>query len=207
MHNMDSTFISHLHDEKLKAQEFRTKFVIRKLIFASVLLGAGSSALNNDIHLLLFIVPFIALIFDFQIMGEDYSVKRIGLYLKHVSPSRFEQCWERVCKNRRDPFAPLSHPLLSGLITITALGIFLTKLRSNNEGVELIYIAPFILALLVNIYLFFHYFMLKKNIEQKILEEINKIDVQNKRSPKVIPCNPKLFEIRLGKFSIQLMRK
>lgn len=126
---VDTDFLKQLHDEKLRAQEARTTYTLQKLIYATALLGIGSLSIslgqgqtNLSFNLIpvLFLVPFVALVFDFYILGEDYSVKRLGVFLGRSSSADLERRWETWIAQNRDPFAPWAMPLLTTLLTVGA---------------------------------------------------------------------------------------
>ena len=117
----ETTFLDHLREEKLGTQEARTKYVLNKLAYATLLLGFGSLSIevtNVNFRWLLYLVPFVALAFDFYIMGEDYSVKRQGAFLRAHSLDPVERRWEQWASQNRDPFAPLAMPLLTTLLLL-----------------------------------------------------------------------------------------
>lgn len=115
----NTEFFNHLHNEKLKAQEARTTYTIRKLAYATTLLGFGSLDIERfDLSLLLYLVPFVTIAFDLQILAEDYSVKRIGAFLSVKSADVAEQHWEKWVSRNRDPFAPIAMPLLTTLLLL-----------------------------------------------------------------------------------------
>jgi isopentenyldiphosphate isomerase len=112
-------FINHLYNEKLQTQQARNQLTIQKLLFATALLGLGSLDLKAgpfDLGFLVYLVPWVALVFDFYIMGEDYSVKRLGGFLKTHSPDPLEYQWENWVARNRDPFSPWAMPILSTLL-------------------------------------------------------------------------------------------
>ena len=114
-------FLKHLQDEKLKTQAARNTYVIRKLVYATGLLGLGSIKPGAaDLSPLLYVVPFLALAFDLYILGEDYSVKRIGAYLGAASCDPLERRWEQWVADNRDPFAPFAMPLLTNILVAAA---------------------------------------------------------------------------------------
>lgn len=126
---VDADFLKQLHDEKLRAQEARTTYTLQKLIYATALLGIGSLSIslgqgqtNLSFNLIpvLFLVPFVALVFDFYILSEDYSVKRLGVFLGRSSTAPLERRWEAWIAQNRDPFAPWAMPLLTTLLTVGA---------------------------------------------------------------------------------------
>ena len=124
-----SEFIKHLHAEKLKAQEWRTTYTLRKLAYATALLGIGSLQINIgsistageiNLGLVLYLAPWVALAFDLYVLGEDYSVKRFGKFLQESSPDDLERKWEKWVSQRRDPFAPFAMPILTTLLLLGA---------------------------------------------------------------------------------------
>mgnify|MGYP000880263643 CR=1 FL=1 len=118
-------FVRHLQAEKLQTQEARTRYTIQKLTYVTGLLGLGSLGIEAtqllDSRYLLLLAPWVATAHDFYIMGEDYSVKRIGAFLKAQGASETERTWETWIGRRRDPFAPWAMPLLTTLVYVGAL--------------------------------------------------------------------------------------
>lgn len=118
-------FVRHLQAEKLQTQEARTRYTIQKLTYVTGLLGLGSLGIEAtplfDSRYLLLLAPWVAAAHDLYIMGEDYSVKRIGAFLKAQGASETERTWETWVGRRRDPFAPWAMPLLTTLVYVGAL--------------------------------------------------------------------------------------
>jgi isopentenyldiphosphate isomerase len=119
----ETEFIKHIRSEKLKAEETRTTYTLKKLAYATALLGIGSLNINVgqiDLSMILYLVPWVALAFDLYILGEDYSVKRFGAFLGANSPDALERLWEKWVSENRDPFAPLAMPILTTLLLLAA---------------------------------------------------------------------------------------
>ena len=117
----ETEFLEHLRSEKLKAAEARTNYALRKLAYVTALLGIGSVDIEKfNLSALLYLVPFVALAFDLYILGEDYSVKRIGAFLGAKNSGALEQQWEQWVSNNRDPFAPVAMPILTTLAFLGA---------------------------------------------------------------------------------------
>lgn len=121
-----TAFIAHLRDEKIRAQQMRADYTMRKLAFVTALLGLGSINLGGagapglDLTPLLFLVPWVSIAFDLYIMGEDYGIKRIGQFLRGITKDPAELQWERWVSQKRDWFAPLAMPLLTSLLLFGA---------------------------------------------------------------------------------------
>ena len=129
----ETEFLKHLREEKLQAQEARTQYVFKKLAYATALIGIGSikvEIFDLDLRGILYLVPFVALVFDFYIMGQDYSVKRLGGFLGVYSSDPLEHRWEQWVSQNRDLLAPVAMPILTTLLII---GSAITIVLSENQ--------------------------------------------------------------------------
>lgn len=119
-----SEFIKTLREEILKAQDRRNSYVKQKLGFAVALLGVGSASIygnivgvDADTSVLLYLVPLTAFVFDLYIFGEDFGIKRVGIFIKNSQSARLEEVvWETFVEGNRDWFSFLAGPLSSVLI-------------------------------------------------------------------------------------------
>ena len=161
-------FLRHLQEEKLRTQASRTTYVTRKLAYATGLLGLGSLNVGSaDLTPLLYLVPFLALAFDLYILGEDYSVKRIGVFLGTASDDDLEKRWEGWVSRNRDPFAQFAMPLLTNVLAaVAALGLW----RQPSAGHERIFIVWLVLAFLLPWGLFIYYGRLRKKVLKRTLD-------------------------------------
>ena len=122
----NSDFIRNLREEKLHAQGARNTLTVQKLGYATALLGLGSLNIKIgqfDLGILAYLIPWVALAFDLYIMGEDYSVKRLGNFLKTASSDPLEQRWENWVAKNRDPFSPWAMPVLTTLVQASSVFI------------------------------------------------------------------------------------
>ena len=120
----ETEFLKHLREEKLAAEDLRGKYTLRKLAYATALLGVGSLSIERlDLSFLLYLVPLVAFAFDLYILAEDYSVKRFGAFLGSRSTDTLEQHWEKWIAQNRDPFAPFAMPLLTTLLFLGAAAV------------------------------------------------------------------------------------
>jgi hypothetical protein len=124
--------IKSLTEEKLKSQERRSSFNIRKLIFVAGLFSVGVVKLpyELDLKLVLYIVPVISICFDLYILGEDYGIKRIGRYIENKFSSEPEGEWEKWVGFRKDPFAKYAVPILSLIVLIACASILLRSVQN-----------------------------------------------------------------------------
>jgi isopentenyldiphosphate isomerase len=147
----ESTFLEHLREEKLEAQKARSSYAAKKLEYATALLGLGAitaKELNLDLTFVLYLVPLVAVVFDYYIIAEDSSVKRIGAYLRATSPDEREKAWEHFAEKHRDPFAPQAMWLLTAILSVFA-GLIQWLKGSTLPGIILAFLG-IVLAFYVN---------------------------------------------------------
>lgn len=165
--SQETRFLKHLHEEKLRIIETRTKYTLQKLAFVTGLMGLGSLNITVgkiDFSYLVYLAPWVAIAFDFYIMGEDYSVKRIGAFLKTLSLARSERQWEQWVADNRDPFAPWAMPMLTTLIF---LGAALIAYQQPGMTQELPFKIWLVLTGLPSWLSFVHYRRLRKRVLKK----------------------------------------
>ena len=160
---VDPDFITHLREEKLNAQQARSAYTQRKLAFGAALLGVGALSfqqLNLNLNPVLYLVPFVAAAFDLYILGEDFSVKRIGSFLRERG-SQVERDWENLVSQNRDPFAPIAMPILSSLM---ALGAAVIIWIASAGHVPILFWPWLIAGFLPSWALFFYYRRLRDRV-------------------------------------------
>ena len=121
---MSDRFLEALHKEKLASQARRGDLIVRKLSWVTGLLAAGSLRIENSFSfaLLLYVAPFVASVFDLYITGENYGIKRMGVFVRRRFKRKWERQWELRLRNRRDPFSLVALPL-SSLIVLSACAV------------------------------------------------------------------------------------
>ncbi|MGD8909595.1 MAG: hypothetical protein PVI92_09615 [Chromatiales bacterium] len=99
-------FLRELRDEIEATQVRRASYVKAKLAFVVSLIGVGSVSIGaTKTVILLYLVPFVAYIFDMYVLGEDYGIRRAGRFIQFYPESPMaEVLWERTVSNYRDPF-------------------------------------------------------------------------------------------------------
>lgn len=133
----EKDFLKSLRDEKIRAQEARNHLTLQKLTFATALLGLGSIKLEAGVvntSLLAYLAPWVAITFDFYILGEDYSVKRLGAFLQAYSGETLERRWEKWVNEHRDPFGAWAMPILTSLVLGAAALVLLSTPQVNTPG-------------------------------------------------------------------------
>jgi hypothetical protein len=134
---VEKEFFKNLREEKLHAQDARNHLTIQKLTFATALIGLGAIKLEAGVvntTLLAYLTPFVAIVFDFYILGEDYSVKRLGAFMGAYSTEKIERDWEEWVRKHRDPFAPWAMPILTTLITVAAALVLVNSPQAAHPG-------------------------------------------------------------------------
>lgn len=93
---MDSGQLERLHQEIRGTQLRRHKLDLLKIGFVTALLGFGAVEVGEFMafYQTLYLVPLVAVFFDLLIMGEHFSVRRLGAFLRLHSPDKLEQKWE-----------------------------------------------------------------------------------------------------------------
>ncbi len=138
-------FLRRLRTEIADTQQRRAAFVRGKLAFVVGLLGAGAINIDGlfEATTLLYFVPLVAFVFDLYILGEDFSIKRIAVFIRTspAAPSE-EKLWEKGVDQKRDWFSYWAAPLSSSVVLIAAtVGIKASSAK----------ILPFLPWLIVNL--------------------------------------------------------
>jgi O-acetyl-ADP-ribose deacetylase (regulator of RNase III) len=131
--NDHQPFSIRLRQEIEKTQERRQRYILAKLAFITGLLGIGYSAnisANSMMHYLLYLIPFIAFIFDLYIIGEDLSIKRAGIFIRNSKETPAEEIdWEYGVGKSRDIFSYLATPFSTSIsIILASFGLYNRRL-------------------------------------------------------------------------------
>ena len=115
-------FLKELRSEIEATQVRRASYVRAKLVFVVSMIGAGSiSIVKAETTILLYLVPFVAYIFDLYVFSEDYGIRRAGAFIQESKETpREEILWERTVKENRDPFSKIAGIGSSMLVLIIA---------------------------------------------------------------------------------------
>ncbi len=99
----DKEFIGDLRQELMSTQSARLKLTLQKLIFITGLLAVGGTMPSPKPEMNpLLLAPLVAIIFDLFIEGENFGIRRIGIFLKLISAvPKTESIWETVLNMRR----------------------------------------------------------------------------------------------------------
>lgn len=150
-----SDFFNKLRQEIAETQKRRQKLDILKIGFVSALLGFGSTKIQDlaSFYHVLYIVPLVAIFFDMLIMGEHFSIKRIGAFLRIKSHESIEKEYENFVAKNRDIYFKYGYrgfTVLSIIIAFYILTIYQMNILMNDciwfAGIFISYILVLILG-------------------------------------------------------------
>lgn len=100
------SFYEALRREISETQQRREKLGILKIAFVTALLGFGGVKIKDfiSVYQLLYLAPLVALFFDVLTLGEHFSIRRIGSFLRLNSISQKERDYQEFVSKNRDRF-------------------------------------------------------------------------------------------------------
>ncbi len=107
---MNMSTFERLYREISETQQRRLKLSVLKITFVSALLGFGAIQIKNitTFYQVLYVAPLLAVFLDFLIMGNHFSVRRIGVFLRlHPDSNPTEKDYEFFVSKNRDRFFAL----------------------------------------------------------------------------------------------------
>jgi len=115
-----------IRTELLTAQEKGYKISVQKLLFITTLLGLGSVRVESivEFYPILYWTPVVAVLFDVQEMGQKFTVRRIGAFLRCYSDDELEREWEDFVSKHREhlyKYASDGFTILTFVISIVLL--------------------------------------------------------------------------------------
>ena len=129
-------FLSQLRDEIADGQQRRAAYIKIKLSFIVGLLGVGAFSLGGPVKTspILYLVPLVAFIFDLYILGEDFGIKRAGIFIgtSNKAPEE-ERIWENNLSYARDKLSFLAGPISTFASVVAAIaGLIISGQDINN---------------------------------------------------------------------------
>ena len=90
---MADPIIEALHREISETQERRHKLDVLKIAFVTALLGFGAVKIKDitTFYQVLYLAPLVAVFFDLLVVGQHFSIRRIGAFLRLHSKSMLEK--------------------------------------------------------------------------------------------------------------------
>jgi hypothetical protein len=150
---MDSGQLESLHKEIRDTQLRRHKLDLFKITFVTALLGFGSVKVGEilSFYQTLYLVPLVAVFFDLLIMGEHFSIRRIGAFLRLHSPDSLEREWQKFVGDNRDRFFKSGSRGFTMLSYIGAIAL-LHKAKGNLNWPEWIWFIVILGAFIILIF-------------------------------------------------------
>lgn len=177
-------FPDRLRDEIHDFLERRHEFSLRKLSFCTGLLGVGTLTSSLSIGVLnigkttgfqlgevLFIVPLVAVAFDFQIATEDFRIKRAGAFLRTINSgsSDEEKAYEEYVKENVNKVAPFAFSIVTLIMLLTSSFILW---NSGKNGVS--FFIWFFSVIVVESFLLISVSKARTSFTVQILEKIKR---------------------------------
>jgi hypothetical protein len=136
---MDTITYDKLRAEITELRKLRHDLIMRKFAFLTAFMGTGainiisSSQASLNFDVLLFLVPFVAIAFDFYIFVEDYRVKRAGEFLKRLQnlpnideSQKIEGIWEEFVTANPIKGATFAFFVVTLIYAVSSLLLLLT---------------------------------------------------------------------------------
>ena len=145
--NNKDLFLDAIHREISETQQRREKLGILKIAFVTALLGFGGVKIKDVIavYQLLYLAPLAAFFFDVLTLGEHFSIRRMGAFLRLNSPSETERKYQQFVSKNRDRFFKLGSYAITCLSFVAAIAL----LRSAKGPLSLTENVWFIITFIV----------------------------------------------------------
>lgn len=151
---MDSPFLARIYKEISETQQRRHKLDLLKITFVSALLGFGAIKVGNiaTFYQTLYLAPLVAVFFDLLIMGEHFSIRRLGAFLRLHSTDQLERTWEGFVSKNRDKFFKSGSRGFTALSYIGAIALLYNAKGSLNYEEWLWFIFLFLLYIFLALF-------------------------------------------------------
>jgi len=104
---MAEDIVDSLRREISETQKRREKLNTLKLTFVTGLLGLGGVKFDDNgatTYQLLYLAPLVGVFFDLLILGEHFSIRRIGAFFRTECGDKGEKEWQVFVRKKRDIF-------------------------------------------------------------------------------------------------------
>ena len=181
---MENSFFDKIRKEISETQQRRQKIDLLKITFVSALLGFGSIKFDNfrSFYQILYVAPLMSVFLDLLAMGEHFSIRRMGAYLRLCSESEHEQEYEDFISRNLDKYFIWGSRGFSFLSFLGAifLVININKGISLWEGVWFFLLFIFFLVITVKgrqrLHRFSQLTSISQSVHDKVLEEKSEPD-------------------------------
>ncbi|CAG1020081.1 hypothetical protein DOJK_00075 [Patescibacteria group bacterium] len=169
----------------VKEQSYKTRFQKRVFIIALLGLGsiepfnlgisktldiAGGDSFKIQFYQVLYLAPFVAIIFDMIIAEHGFSIRRMGKFLRIPSPfsgedEKREKEWENFVSKHRDNSFRHAELLFTLLTFLSSLYILITIQKSLSLPEILWFVFLAVFCAIFNFYAHFKFKELDKKVQ------------------------------------------
>jgi hypothetical protein len=171
-------FLSHLREELLRQQDRRAEHVKAKFTFVVALYGLAGALQSIEpsdplaVNLVIYSIPFVAVLFDFYVLGGEFAVKRIrSLLIAQDVENSAERRWATYLSLWPKDFMRRNRLLTTGFIDAACAGFAFLNLRTHKASTG--QWAIWVIWLLVVIGLAFHLYGIEKMIRKSFADTLN----------------------------------
>lgn len=127
-------FFLTFREDMYHTRQRRFQYQITKVTSLTTLMGGGSLLVDKlQITMLFYIIPFLAIAFDFFILGESFTLRRMARFTQIYKQESqdAESRWENFVKANPDKFSSIANLI----ITFSSfVGCFLILIFKNGGG-------------------------------------------------------------------------
>ncbi|MDQ2921479.1 MAG: hypothetical protein M3R52_07715 [Acidobacteriota bacterium] len=154
---MAQSVFERIREEIANTQKQRYQFYVLKISFVTALLGFGAFRVQeiSSYYPVLYLVPLVSVFFDFLIMGEHISIRRLGTFLRLHSNEPEERDFEVFVTKNRDKFITiglLGFTLLTWIAAFSLLRVAKSKGGSSVGTDEIVWFVGILIAFVVAVY-------------------------------------------------------
>ena len=123
---MSKSVFDRLYQEISETQQRRSNLDVIKITFVSALLGFGTVNIKDitTFYQVLYVAPLVAVFLDFLVMGEHFSIRRVGAFLRlSESSDAGEKDYEFFVSHNRDRFFVMGSRGFTVLSFVAALAL------------------------------------------------------------------------------------
>ena len=163
----DSDFFNKLREDMLQTRQRRFQYQITKVTSLGGLIGVASLLTQGlPVETIFYIIPFIAMAFDFFILSESFTLRRMAAFVQSYKQEArdAESQWEKFARMNPDRFSSVANFIVT---TASCLGCFLMLLSLNQRPLQWLFnpVNPvWLLTVIICLMLF-------KRLEAKLLKQ------------------------------------
>jgi hypothetical protein len=129
----DKTFFEKLREDMLQTRHRRFQYQLTKIASIGFLIGVATIVIEKtDLPLFYYVIPFIAIAFDFFILSESFTMRRMAAFIRYYKSeiNDVEFKWEEFVKLNPDKMASIANKI----VTLScSIGCFLILLLTSHS--------------------------------------------------------------------------